>query len=185
MWMSTLMSWDGGNWRELIIVRWGWLLVLYWLFQSLLLCLNRHLVQVGVYVSIIVILLLKCWKLLSIVKVGFTTVSKVNYCALHSLYIIHMWNVGCTYLNVQSTLTKGFGDLMTKQIMVLTRLLLVYTQCLQKLKELQLLLRIVKGSFKDKANTSMVPWKDSMRRTCKILYITWVTRYISPLVVFA
>jgi hypothetical protein len=60
-------------------------------------------------------------------------------------------------LKVQSTLTEGFGDLMTKQIMVLIRLLLVYTQCLQKLKELQLLLRIVKGSFKDKANTSMVP----------------------------
>jgi hypothetical protein len=39
---------------------------------------------------------------------------------------------------VQSTLTEGFGDLMTKQITVLTSLLLVYTQYLQKLKELQL-----------------------------------------------
>jgi hypothetical protein len=29
---------------------------------------------------------------------------------------------------VQSTLTKGFGDLMTKQIRVLTSLLLVYAQ---------------------------------------------------------
>jgi hypothetical protein len=57
---------------------------------------------------------------------------------------------------VQSTLTDGFGDLMTKQIRVLTSLLLVYTQYLQKLKELQLLLRIKKGSLKDKANTSMV-----------------------------
>jgi hypothetical protein len=41
-------------------------------------------------------------------------------------------------LKVQSTLTKGFGDLMTKQIRVLTSLLIVYTQYLQKLKELQL-----------------------------------------------
>jgi hypothetical protein len=41
-------------------------------------------------------------------------------------------------VKVQSTLTEGFGDLMTKQIRVLTSLFLVYTQCLQKLKELQL-----------------------------------------------
>jgi hypothetical protein len=39
---------------------------------------------------------------------------------------------------VQLTLTEGFDDLMTKQIRVLTSLLLVYTQYLQKLKELQL-----------------------------------------------
>jgi hypothetical protein len=60
-------------------------------------------------------------------------------------------------LKVQSNLTEGFGDLMRKQIRILTSLLLVYTQYLQKLKELQLLVRIEKGSFKDKANTSMVP----------------------------
>jgi hypothetical protein len=60
-------------------------------------------------------------------------------------------------LKVQSTLTEGFGDLMTKQIRVLTSLLLVYAQNLQELKELQLLLRIQKGSFKDKENTSVVP----------------------------
>jgi hypothetical protein len=41
-------------------------------------------------------------------------------------------------VKVQSTLTECFGDLMKKQIRVLTSLLLVYTQCLQKLKELQL-----------------------------------------------
>jgi hypothetical protein len=58
---------------------------------------------------------------------------------------------------VQSTLIDGFGDLMTKQIRVLTSLLLVYAQNLQKLKELQLLLGIHVGSFKDKANTSVVP----------------------------
>jgi hypothetical protein len=73
---------------------------------------------------------------------------------------------------VQSTLTEGFGDLMTKQIRVLTSLLLVYAQKLQKLKELQLLLRIQMGSFKDKANTSVVPGKDSMRRMYKILCIS-------------
>jgi hypothetical protein len=39
-------------------------------------------------------------------------------------------------VKVQSTLTEGFGDLMTKQIRVLTSLLLVYAQNLQKLKEL-------------------------------------------------
>jgi hypothetical protein len=33
----------------------------------------------------------------------------------------------------------------------------VYARNLHKLKELQLLLRIQKGSFKDKANTSVVP----------------------------
>jgi hypothetical protein len=60
-------------------------------------------------------------------------------------------------MKVQSTLTEGFGDLMTKQIRVLTSLLIVYAQNLQKLKELQLLLRIQMGSFKDKANTSVVP----------------------------
>ena len=60
-------------------------------------------------------------------------------------------------LKVQSTLTEGFGDLMKKQIRVLTSLLLVYAQYLHKLKELQLLLRIQKGSFNDKAHTSMVP----------------------------
>jgi hypothetical protein len=88
-------------------------------------------------------------------------------------------------VKVQSTLTKGFGDLMTKQIRVLTSLLLVYAQYLHKLKELQLMLRIQNGSFKDKANTSVVPWKDSMRRTCKISYISWVAGSISSLVVFA
>ena len=56
-------------------------------------------------------------------------------------------------MKVQTTLTEGFGDLMTKQIGVLTCLILVYAQYPQKLKELQLLLRIQKGSFKDKANT--------------------------------
>jgi hypothetical protein len=86
---------------------------------------------------------------------------------------------------VQSTLTEGFGDLMTKQIRVLTSLLLVYAQKLQKLKELQLLLRIQMGSFKDKANTSVVPGKDSMRRMYKILCISWVARSNSSLVVFA
>jgi hypothetical protein len=60
-------------------------------------------------------------------------------------------------LKVQSTLTEGFGDLMTKQIRVLTSLFLVYAQNLQKLKESQLLLRIQIKSFKDKANTSVVP----------------------------
>jgi hypothetical protein len=45
-------------------------------------------------------------------------------------------------MKVQSTPTDGFGDLMTKQIRVLTRLLLVYAQNLQKFKELQLLLSI-------------------------------------------
>jgi hypothetical protein len=58
---------------------------------------------------------------------------------------------------VQSTLTEAFGDLMTKQIRVLTSLLLVYAQNLQKLKELQLLLIIQMRSFKDKANTTVVP----------------------------
>ena len=36
---------------------------------------------------------------------------------------------------MQSTLTEGFGDLMTKQIRVLTSLLLVYAQNLQKFKD--------------------------------------------------
>jgi hypothetical protein len=35
---------------------------------------------------------------------------------------------------VQLILTDGFGDLITKQIRILTSLLLVYTQYLQKLK---------------------------------------------------
>jgi hypothetical protein len=58
---------------------------------------------------------------------------------------------------VQSTLTESFSDLMTKQIRVLTCLLLVYAQNLQKLKKLKLLLSIQIGRFKDKANTSVVP----------------------------
>jgi hypothetical protein len=88
-------------------------------------------------------------------------------------------------LKVQSTLTKGFGDLMTKQIRVQTSLLLAYAQNLHKLKELQLLLRIQMENFKDKANTLVVPWKDSMRRTYKILCISWVTGSNSSLIVFA
>jgi hypothetical protein len=48
---------------------------------------------------------------------------------------------------VQSTLIESFGDLMTKQIRVLTSLLLVYAQNVQ---EPQLLLRNQIGSFKDK-----------------------------------
>jgi hypothetical protein len=54
---------------------------------------------------------------------------------------------------VQSTLTEGFGDLMTKQISVLTSLLLVYAQHVHELKESQPLLRNQIGSFKDKENT--------------------------------
>jgi hypothetical protein len=60
---------------------------------------------------------------------------------------------------VQSTLTEGFGDLMTKQIRVLTSLLLVYAQNGQELKELQPLLRNQIGSFKDKENTYVMPLK--------------------------
>jgi hypothetical protein len=60
---------------------------------------------------------------------------------------------------VQSTLTEGFSDLMTKQIRVLTSLLLVYAQNEQELKELQPLLRNKIGSFKDKENTYAVPLK--------------------------
>ena len=51
---------------------------------------------------------------------------------------------------MQSTLTKGFGDLMTKQIRVLTSLLLVYAQNVQELKESQPLVINQIGSFKDK-----------------------------------
>jgi flagellar biosynthesis/type III secretory pathway chaperone len=51
---------------------------------------------------------------------------------------------------VQSTLTEGFGDLMTKQIRVLTSLLLVYAQNVQELKESQPLVINQIGSFKDK-----------------------------------
>jgi hypothetical protein len=54
---------------------------------------------------------------------------------------------------VQSTLTEGFGDLMTKQIRVLTSLLLVYAHNVQELKESQPLLRNQIESFKDKENT--------------------------------
>ena len=56
------------------------------------------------------------------------------------------------HVKVQSTLTEGFGDLMTKQIRVITSLLLVYAQYLQKLNELQLLLRIQKGKFHGQSN---------------------------------
>jgi hypothetical protein len=51
---------------------------------------------------------------------------------------------------VQSTLSEGFGDLMTKQIRVLTSLLLVYAQNVQELKESRPLVRNKIGSFKDK-----------------------------------
>jgi hypothetical protein len=60
---------------------------------------------------------------------------------------------------VQSTLTEGFGDFMTKQIRVLTSLLLVYAQNVQELKESQPLLRNQIGSFKDKENAYVVPLK--------------------------
>jgi hypothetical protein len=53
---------------------------------------------------------------------------------------------------VQSTLTDGFGDLMKKQISVLTSLLLVYAQNVHEIKESQPLLRNQIGSFKDKEN---------------------------------
>jgi hypothetical protein len=53
-------------------------------------------------------------------------------------------------LLVQSTLSEGFGDLMTKQIRVLTSLILVYAQNVQELKESQPLVRNQIGSFKDK-----------------------------------
>jgi hypothetical protein len=60
---------------------------------------------------------------------------------------------------VQSTLTESFGDLMIKQIRVLTTLLLVYAQNVQELKESQPLLRNQIGSFKDKENTYAVSLK--------------------------
>jgi phage-related protein len=50
-------------------------------------------------------------------------------------------------VKVQSTLTEGFGDLMKKQIRVLTSLLLVYTQCLQKIKEVTTSVKNWKGKF--------------------------------------
>jgi hypothetical protein len=40
------------------------------------------------------------------------------------------------------------------------------------------------GKFQGLSKHIMVPWKDSMRRTCKISYISWVTGSISSLVVF-
>ena len=60
---------------------------------------------------------------------------------------------------MQSTLTEGFGDLMTKQIRVLTSLLLVYAQNVHELKESQPLLKNKIGSFEDKENTYVVPLK--------------------------
>jgi hypothetical protein len=55
------------------------------------------------------------------------------------------------YLKVQSTLIKGFGDLMTKQIRVLTSFLLVYTQCLQNIKGVTTLVKIWKGKFQGRS----------------------------------
>jgi hypothetical protein len=60
---------------------------------------------------------------------------------------------------VQSTLSEGFGDLITKQIRVLTSLLPVYAYNVQELKESQPLVRNQKGSIKDKRNTYVVPLK--------------------------
>jgi hypothetical protein len=63
---------------------------------------------------------------------------------------------------VQSTLSEGFGDLMTKQIRVLTAF--VPSICLECIG--------TKGSNKDKRNTMQFPCKDFMRRTYKTLCIS-------------
>jgi hypothetical protein len=73
---------------------------------------------------------------------------------------------------VQSTLTEGFGDLMTKQIRVLTSLLLVYAQNIQELKESQPLFRNQIEVSRTKKTHKRYPWKDSMRQTYKILCIS-------------
>jgi hypothetical protein len=54
-------------------------------------------------------------------------------------------------MKVQSTLTEGFGNLMTKQIRVLTSLLLMYTQCLQKNKGVTTLVKNWKWKFQGRS----------------------------------
>jgi hypothetical protein len=76
---------------------------------------------------------------------------------------------------VQSTLSEGFGDLMTKQIRVLT--IFVPSICLE--------CTWIKGSNKDKRNTMQFPCKDFMRRTYNTLCISWVAWCNSSLVIFA
>jgi hypothetical protein len=63
---------------------------------------------------------------------------------------------------VQSTLSEGFGDLMTKQIRVLT--VFVPSICLECTG--------TKASNKDKRNTMQFPCKDFMRWTYKTLCIS-------------
>lgn len=69
--------------------------------------------------SIIVVLLLKCWKLWCVVKVGFATLSKLNYCAFAKhciLYILficelkvastHVYEYDCSYCAFAPALSK-------------------------------------------------------------------------------